>query len=190
MEVQKNRRRKYFIDKRVQGRVIGLVVFIIVIVALVTVIPTLISSMGTQGGSDVKGGINNLLFIGLLIVILTLILTAVYGTRFTHRIVGPIYAFNRHMNFIINGKYNLDLRLRKGDEFQALCKVFNNMQASLRRRSQKSIDTCLKAEKSLNDLKESLAKSGQDQAALDMLDGLIQEIEALRNENENYVSEK
>ena len=57
---------------------------------------------------------------------------------FTHRLVGPTYAFRRHIREIKNGNYGSRVVLRKGDAFQEVAEDLNDLAVSLeqlRRRS-------------------------------------------------------
>ncbi|MDP8254193.1 MAG: HAMP domain-containing protein [Candidatus Alcyoniella australis] len=132
-QAQHNRRRRYFIDKRIQSRMIGLTVLFTVLFASFAVALVKVNS----GGGD------NLMIIAITGIALVLTLFIIYyGLRFTHRIVGPIYAFNRHIAQVRDGRYKNDLRLRKDDEFQNLAISFNTMLSRLRERSEQGVELC------------------------------------------------
>ena len=57
---------------------------------------------------------------------------------FTHRLVGPTYAFRRHIQELKNGNYGTRVVLRKGDAFQEVAEDLNDLAVTLdqvRRRS-------------------------------------------------------
>ncbi len=57
---------------------------------------------------------------------------------FTHRLVGPTYAFRRHIQELKNGNYGSRVVLRKGDAFQEVAEDLNDLAVTLdqvRRRS-------------------------------------------------------
>jgi signal transduction histidine kinase len=57
---------------------------------------------------------------------------------FTHRLVGPTYAFRRHIRELKNGNYGSRVVLRKGDAFQEVAEDLNDLAVTLeqvRRRS-------------------------------------------------------
>ena len=193
MQTSQNRRRKYFIDSRLQGKLVGLAVALILIIAAAGIVPMLLTSPETEISltpeEQITRDFSNVILVLLIIVIIAVFMTIMYGIRISHRIVGPIYAFNRHMNWIRDGLYVRELKLRKKDEFKNLAQIFNSMQAALRRRSQQSISTCSKAESNLEELLKVLGQEGFDaQSAKDMIERLQQDVAGLRQENEKYLS--
>ena len=53
----------------------------------------------------------------------------------THRLVGPLYKIQQRIRDLIQGRYDLPgIRLRKGDEGQALSETINDLQSDLNRR--------------------------------------------------------
>ena len=194
MQTHQNRRRRYFIDTSLQGKLIGLSLLLIFLVGAAT-FAMLVLAVPDNGGAatgteSIAQDISNIMLVLIFIVILAVFVTILYGVRLSHRIVGPIYAFNRHLNWIRDGIYVHDMRLREKDEFKNLSKVFNTMQAALRRRSQQSIDACVKTSNNLNELQKLLGQDGLDIGkAATMLEGLKADLETLRNENEKFLSQ-
>ena len=192
METKKDRRRKHFIDSNLQGRLIGLVIVLILIVAAGGIVPLLVIGGGEEGieAQKISDNYTNLILILSVIVTLAVLLTIFYGVRLSHRIVGPIYAFSRHLIWIRDGIYARDLRLREKDEFKNLAKVFNAMQSSLRHRSQETINTCIKIEENLEELQKILGEQDFDVERADkMIEGLKQDLFGLRQDNEKYISQ-
>ncbi len=75
---------------------------------------------------------------GLLLqnIVLTLALLVplmwVVGVVVTHRIAGPVYRFEKHLEDVAEGRTLADCSIRKGDEFQTLCERINVAVRSLR----------------------------------------------------------
>ena len=192
MDNNQNRRTKLFIDKSFQSKFIAGAVGIAIVVVLIA-----FGAIGAIFPVKAAGGDPNaiadsfyiaLLALLLLVTILIVIIVRT-GLVMSHRIVGPIYAFNRHMIWLRDGIYIRNLKLRDKDEFKSLANIFNNMQEVLRQRVKETIDTCGDTEKGLAELKESL-DSGQfdaDQVKA-KIDALVADIEQHRNKNEGYLS--
>ncbi|WP_141734537.1 hypothetical protein [Oligoflexus tunisiensis] len=65
-------------------------------------------------------------------------ITVAVSIFFTHRLVGPTYAFRRHIRELKNGNYGSRVVLRKGDAFQEVAEDLNDLAVTLeqvRRRS-------------------------------------------------------
>src|SRR5262245_10299956 len=59
-------------------------------------------------------------------------LTVAVGILVTFRIAGPIYRFERYLDAVIRGEEVGPCRIRKGDEFQELCELINQVTAAQR----------------------------------------------------------
>jgi hypothetical protein len=53
---------------------------------------------------------------------------------YTHRLVGPTYAFRRHIRSIAEGRYNARTYLRKGDGFLEVADELNNLSEVMERK--------------------------------------------------------
>lgn len=53
---------------------------------------------------------------------------------YTHRLVGPVMAFRRHVRDLIEGRYDARLHLRPHDEFGELARDLNELSETLGRR--------------------------------------------------------
>ena len=49
----------------------------------------------------------------------------------THRMVGPTYAFRRHIRHLMHGRYEARVRLRNGDAFREVAKELNDLAVTL-----------------------------------------------------------
>ncbi|MDD9950952.1 MAG: hypothetical protein OXT67_05240 [Zetaproteobacteria bacterium] len=71
-------------------------------------------------------------------IVLAALVAAYVGTNlclsvfFTHRMIGPIQAFRRHVNQLTMGNYNAKTALRKHDAFEELAEDLNRLSHALR----------------------------------------------------------
>jgi len=181
-----NRRRRYFIDKSFQSKYVALLLLFIVALGVAGLLIVYLGGGETTGPRE----INKALMAMLMVIILFVVFTAWYGIRFSHRVVGPIYAFNRHMNWIKDGNFTRDIKLRDHDEFKNLATVFNNMQASMRDRVRENIDALAKVEAGLNELSEIIGQDGFNKdRALEMLKNQVRTLEANRVKNQGFITQ-
>jgi signal peptidase II len=61
-------------------------------------------------------------------------LTIAVGILVTFRIAGPVYRFETYLKSVIRGEEVGPCRIRKGDEFQELCELINEVTAAQRER--------------------------------------------------------
>jgi hypothetical protein len=59
-------------------------------------------------------------------------LTIAVGILVTFRIAGPVYRFEKYLQSVLRGEELGPCRIRKGDEFQELCELINQVTAALR----------------------------------------------------------
>lgn len=64
------------------------------------------------------------IWIGLLFVA---VLAAVHAIFASHKLVGPMYRFEKAMNELIRGNYKLRIRIRKKDEFKEMEGLINRL---------------------------------------------------------------
>ena len=69
-------------------------------------------------------------FLGVYLIIY-LLASVVVSVYFTHRLVGPTYAFRRHIRSLIQGRYDSRVRLRDRDEFQEVAGDLNELAEAL-----------------------------------------------------------
>lgn len=194
MAEQKFKRRQKFIDKRFQSKVIGVGVALILLVGAIGIFGLSMATPGKTSGQaldagDVMSDFSTMLLALLLVISVVVFITIYYGLQFSHRIVGPIFAFNRHLNWQREGIYVRDLRLRKKDEFKNLARVFNKTQDVLRQRVKTVVDACEKAEGTLNEIKTGVGTSDMPvDKTREMLELVLKELDALKAENEKYIT--
>jgi methyl-accepting chemotaxis protein len=138
------RRRKYFIDKKLQG-VWGLLnLFLILIIAGFIGIELMRSSL-VEFGWPLAGkpfNLPDLLFIIKLVIMVAIgsgffwLLSAFAG----HRIAGPIYRLEQSLKEVIKGNYGLRIQFRKKDFFQDIAETFNEMNQSIEQKIKEKDD--------------------------------------------------
>ncbi len=74
-----------------------------------------------------------LLILSSLIAIIAMgTLTIIFTLLISHRIAGPLYRLEKDIDAVKNGNLNIEIRVRKDDEFQDLAKSLNQMIKSIR----------------------------------------------------------
>jgi nitrogen fixation/metabolism regulation signal transduction histidine kinase len=187
--MEQNRRRRYLIDRGFQSKYVALLVVFIVALGIAALLILVLGSGETQdpqAKTDLRGAI----FAMLAVLVVFMGLTIWYGLRFTHRLVGPVYAITRHLNWIQDGNYTRDLKLREKDEFQNIAAIFNGMQAMLRQRARTEIDIAQRVEAGLTELAAVLAASDWDrEQAADLIKRLRKDLAAARVQIEGYITQ-
>lgn len=72
-----------------------------------------------------------------LVLILTLIIIAVYGVVFLHRVAGPVYRFRQTLLKVNRGEMPNDIKLREGDFFHDMAHDINVILKRLRAEQEK-----------------------------------------------------
>jgi signal transduction histidine kinase len=70
----------------------------------------------------------------LLAIIVFLVANILVSVLYTHRLVGPTFAFRRHIRSLAEGNYRARTFLRKGDAFIEVADELNNLSEVLERR--------------------------------------------------------
>lgn len=78
--------------------------------------------------------------ITLLFLVVEVAVLGVMGLLITHRVCGPIFVLQRHMDSISAGNYPTTRPLRAGDEFRDAFESFTKMIDSLRKRDSDDLD--------------------------------------------------
>ncbi|MDP2980992.1 MAG: methyl-accepting chemotaxis protein [Candidatus Omnitrophota bacterium] len=73
-----------------------------------------------------------LLFGGIITAVITALAAGAVVILMTHRIVGPMYRFEKYIKEIGSGRLNSDLKIRKKDQFQNMADSLNNMTKDLK----------------------------------------------------------
>jgi methyl-accepting chemotaxis protein len=174
-----NRRRRYFIDKAFQGKYVAMMAVFIVSLGIAGLLILVLGSGYASGQEtpNLRGAIVAML--GVMFVFICL--TIWFGVRFSHRVVGPVYAIGRHLGWVLDGNYTRDLVLRDKDEFRGIEAIFNKMQAALRERARNEAAALARVESSLEELTQVLGAGDCDhEAARELILRLHQDIESIR----------
>lgn len=70
-----------------------------------------------------------------LVVVLFLVANIIISIIYTHRLVGPTYAFRRHIRSLAEGRYSARTFLRKNDAFVEVADELNHLAEVLERKS-------------------------------------------------------
>lgn len=159
------RRRNYFIKKDLQGRYI-FSVFILVVAGsfFFTIIFSLLSAdtltiayknydlrLGKTPVILLKEALSaNWIFIfagGLLVVLASMFLT--------HRFAGPVFRFEKSLEEMLRGNFDVEIRLRAKDEAKELAQMFNEFNAGLSLHLKEIRDLSDKIETHISDAKTS-----------------------------------
>jgi methyl-accepting chemotaxis protein len=85
-----------------------------------------------EGGEALLVLLNELFRKNLLIAFVCLMpLMLVVGVLVTHRIAGPVFRMERHLEALARGENPGECRIRRNDEFQELCQRINDAQRAL-----------------------------------------------------------
>jgi methyl-accepting chemotaxis protein len=124
------RRHQLFVNKQFQYRYVLLTVSIaIILVNALTVVGILLY------GPHIKGGIAWYHTAMLAALEVVLLLTVFYfSARESHRLAGPMFAFNRRLERLGAGDLHSRLRLRQGDHFHEIAEILNSNVGMLRQR--------------------------------------------------------
>ena len=134
-----NRRKKKLIKSGLQLKLVSAFLAMAVVAALFQVVLLntsllkLTENLGVQT-AEVNARFAAILMRNLLITLGVLVpIMLVFGILITHRVAGPIYKFERHLEAIARGEEQGDCKLRKGDELHDLCERINTAVRVLRR---------------------------------------------------------
>lgn len=164
------RRRTYLINKRIQFGYAGLVIWLMLNMALVVGAATYFTTLDTileqmelaQGGAfnvyDVVSRINGILVYRLGIMFLALVaVSGLLEIFFLHRIVGPIFAIEKRLQEVVEGRAFQTIVLRKKDYFQGLADVVNDVMES-RREKDAAVEALLAAAEGRPELADLVAR--------------------------------
>ena len=103
--------------------------------------------------------------ITLIFLVVEVAVLGVMGLLITHRVCGPIFVLQRHMDSISAGTYPTTRPLRAGDEFKDAFDAFTRMIDSLRKRDTDDLDKL----KAVLAASRGSGVSAADQKALEQL---------------------
>lgn len=136
----KIKRRQWVVNRPLQFRFVKALVLVLCAMALLSVLAVYAAVWVTVSSFELA---NNLLIMSLLrsicwLIFLELLIilpfVAWWGIRLSHRVAGPLYRIHAALTRMVNGQYDVTVKLRSGDELQEFTDVINALAASLRSR--------------------------------------------------------
>lgn len=138
------RRKKFFFRDSFQGKYI---LSYFIIAGLVTLLFTFLfiyfssnTLSITYSNHDLKLGqtpevlMDMILSIHGILIFICGLAIVYFTTRFTHRIVGPIYKISRTIDTMAAGDLNIEIYLRKNDEYKDIAEKINYFNATMYRK--------------------------------------------------------
>lgn len=138
---QEHKRRKYFINKRYQGRLLaisllfvmgGCLLFIGIFSAFFSDVLTIsYTDNSIQLSQTPAELLKNIVIQNWLIITVVLFAVLILATLLSHRIAGPLYRFERTLELMQQGYLNYTIHLRDKDEGQELANKINEFNYQL-----------------------------------------------------------
>ena len=80
----------------------------------------------TGGGYKFYNAFNLYLWPVIAVTVLNILIIMIYSLFFSHKVAGPILKVKKHLNhYLATGEY-IDIKLRKGDNFDDLARLINH----------------------------------------------------------------
>ena len=138
---EKFRRTHFLVDKKFQFRFLGSVILLTILIMLLSATITyyiLYAQMQkflTTIPVDILFSISCVISLTSLTVLLILLpLVIVLGIFMSHKIIGPIMRMEKLLEEVGDGNFNINIRLRRGDELISLANAMNRMVDKLKNR--------------------------------------------------------
>ena len=135
------KRKKYFIKKNFQGKlilgyflfmVVGCLIFILALSYLAADSMTVVySNNNLQIGQTPLMLFKQLIAAHWLVIVIGAALVVIIATRITHRVAGPMFNLERSLDYMIDGKLDNVIYLRKKDAGKELAAKINQFNADL-----------------------------------------------------------
>jgi len=106
------------------------------------------------------------------VLFVTLMVVAVFGVFFLHRVAGPVYRFRAILRKVVKGEIPGEFRLREGDFFTDAAEDLNQVLKLLRERGQ-NLEACRKR------IEEALQNPGSNQVR-PLLTAIREDLQKLR----------
>ena len=131
----KFKRKKFLTDKKYQLKYTSVIMLAMLIVAIV-ISGTLYWDVSRTLTTE---KVNELMQWDKYIIRVVLLLFAAFlgGIFLSHKIVGPIQRIENSLKKINNGEFDVDIKLREGDEFIKISDEINNIASKLKSLSEK-----------------------------------------------------
>jgi len=141
MSEKRYKRKNYFIKKNFQGKlilgyflfmVVGCLIFMLALSYLVSDSMTVVySNNDLQIGQTPFMLFKQLIAANWVVIVLGAAMVVVIATRITHRVAGPMFNLERSLDFMISGRLDNVIHLRKKDEGKELAAKINQFNAEL-----------------------------------------------------------
>ena len=134
------KRRQYVVNRPLQFRFVKAMVLVLCSMAACSVLAAYIAVWFTISSFELSNNplitsllstICWLIFLELLVVIPFVIW---WGIRLSHRIAGPLFRIHAALTRMAGGEYNIQVKLRAGDELQEIADIINKLASSLQKR--------------------------------------------------------
>lgn len=135
------KRKKYFIKKNFQGKlilgyflfmVVGCLIFVLALSYLAADSMTVVySNNNLQIGQTPLMLFKQLIAAHWFVIVIGAALVVVIATRITHRVAGPMFNLERSLDYMIDGKLDNVIYLRKNDAGKELAAKINQFNAEL-----------------------------------------------------------
>ena len=141
-EQKKYKRSQYIVEKDIQYRYVELILMYILMFFLVTVViiyfsgwRQIVQKLSNVYPQAMLAGILNIVYLRLWIgFIILLPIAFVSAVLASHKIAGPLVRIKRSLNQLIEGNYNITVKLRKGDHLQDVADQLNKLAETLRKK--------------------------------------------------------
>jgi len=141
MSDKRYKRKNYFIKKNFQGKlilgyflfmVVGCLIFMLALSYLVSDSMTVVySNNELQIGQTPFMLFKQLIAAHWIVIVLGAAMVVVIATRITHRVAGPMFNLERSLDFMVDGRLDNVIHLRKKDEGKELAEKINQFNAEL-----------------------------------------------------------
>ncbi len=137
MDGIKNRRKQYLVNKRLQGQfslllILQAVIPIVLLGSSLYIVNRIylfaiqrIIGYEALSDIDIQNVLNFSIQAILALVVITAVLLAYIGIRFSHHIAGPVYKLEETMDRLAEGEKVEPLHFRKSDAIMGLAEKFN-----------------------------------------------------------------
>jgi len=189
------KRTQYWVAGNFQGKYIGLILLLTFLTAALcsyVVYYTSIMMFGEKLANVYPQGrlvsIVNLINIRIIVSILLVSpFIAMVGVYLSHKIAGPIFRMERHVNEMATGNLKTRLVLRKGDELLSLAEGINSLSESLKTTFINENTNISRISKELEILRSLASSKHPDTSSINSsADKLDMEIIALKREIERF----
>ena len=183
MSGKRYKRKKYFIKKNFQGKlilgyflfmVVGCLVFMLALSYLVSDSMTVVySNNDLQIGQTPFMLFKQLIAANWIVIVLGAAMVVVVATRITHRVAGPMFNLERSLDFMISGRLDNVIHLRKNDEGKELAAKINHFNAEL----SSEMKTLQKRSRNIQELLSNYAVLNPEKRSQDDLESILASIQ-------------